>query len=316
MSDWYFLVAFLLLLYFRIIISFAPLCKRNNNPEKWLKLLNDDDMNDIEDNFLLDEYEVQELLPAIGLLDTMLAQEESRIKKMALPIIFGKAGKKVFSGDLAGLPHLLVGGASGMGKSNFLKCLISTLTRLRGSEADFTLFDPMEIEFHQWVKFKSCKVISEVKELTAFLDEILKLMKERRALFIKKNVVQLSEYNRLANTKKIKYKVLVVDEYAQVFSEPDVQKKLISLSQIGRKFGVHIVLATQRPDANVIHTQIRANFTECVAFGVRDEGNAKVLGAKGAHKIREKGVALVRSGPDLIKVKTPLFEALKEPLGF
>lgn len=238
-------------------------------------------------------------------LSDLKKSHSNEIRSKNLPIVVGKdmsTGDIVIE-DLAKMPHLLVGGATGRGKSNMMNTIIDTLDGC-ATMVDLILFDPSDVEFYKHRKREKVTLMKDDRE---FLEELLSVrveMERRKELFQNIEVVNIEAHN---NESKdfLAYKVIVIDEFAQIFDNEEIRKELSCIARLGRKFGIHLILGTQRPDSKIIDAQIRANIPVSIALGVRDKGNARVLNAPGAELLKKPGLAIF-AGSELLKVRTPL----------
>ena len=225
-------------------------------------------------------------------------------KEMAMPLYLGTdiAGAH-HTIDIASLPHLLVGGASGKGKSNFLTHLISTF--LERADVELVLLDGAQVEFAPFENEKGVSYASEFAQAKQLLEGLLEQMKEREVLLKEKGLVKLSQ---LTAEQRPPRQLLVVDEYATFSSsrfKSDFQDLLSELARKGRKCGIHLVLCMQRPDNTVLDMQVRSNLSASLAFGVADKKNAEILRAPGAEKLEKPGQAYFVFGTQRLLLQTP-----------
>lgn len=228
---------------------------------------------------------------------------------MGLPIDFGidtAGGRHVR--DLDKFPHLLIGGATGKGKTNFLCHLIQSL--LDGGKADIIVIDPEQVDLDEFAGHANVRFCCELEKATAVLDEVLEEMERRKELLVRAGVKKVEDLAS-KGIEGVRPIVVVIDELASFVEQKEFLKKLSHMARICRKYRIRIVGGTQRPDAKVIPEQIRANFPVTLAFAVRDRGNAQVLSAPGADKLEEPGVAYLVQGSKQILLKTPLFKSTK-----
>ncbi len=235
-------------------------------------------------------------------------------KDEVLPIYLGIGShdNKEYRTDLVKLPHLLVAGASGQGKSNFLNNVITGFSKLPKKLINMHLVDIKDLEFRDYENLVNTAVYNNAPSCIEMLrTQKEEMMKRLRTLKVNKCKSVLEFNNRYKNT--LPFTIIVLDEFASISTnkkEKEVFESLLKFfSNVGRAAGVHLILATQRPDAKVITGQIRANMGGIVAFRVANATNSRVvLGQKGAENLKEKGRCLFQSGVDLIEIQTPKFK--------
>lgn len=205
--------------------------------------------------------------------------------------------------DLSSMPHLLIAGATGSGKSIGLKTIItSILYKAKPDEVKFILIDPkrLELSIYDGIPHLYVPVICKAKQATLVLRALIKIMEERYEKFSKKMVRDIESYNKLAAKSssvsgegdKECYLVIVIDELADLMmvSSREVEESIIRLSQMGRAVGIHLILATQRPSVNVITGLIKANLPSRIAFQVLSKIDSRViLDVNGAENLIGKG---------------------------
>ena len=219
-------------------------------------------------------------------------------------------GKDIFGNplttDLASMPHLLVAGATGTGKSVFLNALLcSILMRSTPDDVKLLLVDPKMLEFslYQGIPHLIAEVVTNPKRAAAALLGVVGKMEERYRLMAQKGVRNIEQYNRAvakdlaANRpkpddeivpKKLPYIVVVIDELADlmIVAARDVEESLMRLAQMARAAGIHLVLATQRPSVDVLTGIIKANFPSRISFQVSSRTDSRtVLDANGAERL-------------------------------
>jgi S-DNA-T family DNA segregation ATPase FtsK/SpoIIIE len=233
-------------------------------------------------------------------------ETESRV-----PIALGKDifGNPV-TADLAAMPHLLVAGATGTGKSVFLNALLcSILMRATPDDVKLLLVDPKMLEFslYQGVPHLIAEVVTNPKRAAAALLGIVGKMEDRYRLMAQKGVRNIEQYNKaiakdLAQSrpkpddeivpKKLPYIIVVIDELADlmIVAARDVEESLMRLAQMARAAGIHLVLATQRPSVDVLTGIIKANFPSRISFQVSSRTDSRtVLDANGAERLLGQG---------------------------
>lgn len=236
---------------------------------------------------------------------------QSPVWKGAIPVPFGReAGGIATIHDLAAMPHLLVAGATGTGKSVFLNALITSILVTRAStDVRLAMVDMKGVELIQYanVPHMMWNVATEVDTAKTLLDKLILEMESRYNTFAKASVRSITEY-RL--TKKMPYIVLVMDELADLMEQDKkgTESRVLRLSQKSRATGIHIVMATQRPSVNIITGVVKANVPVKLAFTVSSQTDSRVIiGEKGAERLLSKGDALLQiPGKELVRVQAPL----------
>jgi S-DNA-T family DNA segregation ATPase FtsK/SpoIIIE len=223
-------------------------------------------------------------------------------------------GKDIFgnpvTSDLAAMPHLLVAGATGTGKSVFLNSLLcSILFRARPDEVKLLLIDPKMLEFsmYQGIPHLIADVVTNPKRAAAALTGIVRMMEDRYRVMAEKGVRNIAQFNRavardLAHAPPqpgdelvphpLPYVVVVIDELADlmIVAARDVEESLMRLAQMARAAGIHLVLATQRPSVDVITGVIKANFPSRISFQVSSRTDSRtVLDSNGAERLLGMG---------------------------
>ena len=197
--------------------------------------------------------------------------------------------------DLTKMPHLLIAGTTGSGKSVCLNCLIVSLMYKYGPEyLRFVMVDPKFVELSRYTGIPHMltpKTITAMNDALAAMDYLIAEMEARYQLFVTQGVDKISEYNKHINprlTQKMPYLVYIVDELADLMSsnKKEFEKKIMRLAQKGRAAGIHVVLATQRPDTNVITGTIKSNLPCRMALKVSSAYDSQtIVGGGGAEKL-------------------------------
>ena len=217
--------------------------------------------------------------------------------KGKLPLALGKdvTGTPVVS-DLTSMPHLLVAGATGSGKSVGLNSMIcSILYKASPADVRFLLIDPkrLELSVYEGIPHLLAPVVTDAKEAAARLRWIVGKMDERYRTLQLKQVRNIEGYNKVAGPdEKLPYWVVVVDELADLMlvSAGEVQTSLVRLAQIARAVGIHLIIATQRPSVDVVTGLIKANFPTRIAFQVASKVDSRtVLDGNGAEQLLGRG---------------------------
>ena len=243
-----------------------------------------------------------------------VAQKRS-IKKRdeTLPIYLGvgSSDNKHYRTDLAKLPHLLIAGASGQGKSNFLNNVITGFSKLPKKLIRMHLVDVKHVEFADYENLTNAQVYNDAPSCIEMLYAQKELMMKRLKTLKLNGCKSVLEFNSRYK-KPLPLIVIVLDEFANIPNKKEREEfndLLKFFSNVGRAAGVHLILATQRPDAEAITGQIRANMGGIVAFKVATAINSRVvLGVNGAESLAQRGRCLFKSGVELIEIQTPLMK--------
>ncbi len=275
---------------------------------------------------------------------SVIASQKFQQSKMQLPIAFGKTiSNETFVVDLAKMPHLLMAGATGQGKSVGLNAVLTSLLyKKHPAEVKFVLVDPKKVELTLFNKIErhylaklpdsedaiitdNTKVINTLNSLCIEMDNRYELLKNA---FCR----NIAEYNAKFKARKLNpndghqflpYIVLVVDEFADLImtAGKEVETPIARLAQLARAIGIHLIIATQRPSVNVITGIIKANFPARVAFRVTSKIDSRtILDGSGADQLIGRGDMLYTQGNDLIRIQcafvdTPEVEKITEFIG-
>lgn len=243
-------------------------------------------------------------------LSELIDTDEFRSKKQKTTICLGKdiAGAPVFS-DIESLPHLLIAGATGMGKSICIDTLIlSMLYKARPDEVKFILMDPKMVEFSKYngIPHLLVPVITDTKHAAGALSWALEEMNRRYELIAKAQVSNIAAYNEMvkANTslgETLPRIVIVIDEFADLMMEVrrPVEDLVQSLAQKARAAGIHLIISTQRPDVNVLTGTIRANIPARISFRVPSYIDSRTI-------IERTGAQTLLSGGDMLHTSSSL----------
>jgi S-DNA-T family DNA segregation ATPase FtsK/SpoIIIE len=235
--------------------------------------------------------------PSTVYLRDILLAREFKESKAALPLAFGRdaIGQPAVA-DLGTMPHLLVAGATGAGKSAGLNAMIcSILYRRTPAEARFLMIDPKRLELgvYDGIPHLLAPVVTDPKEAAGRLRWIVGRMDDRYKLLAAKAVRNIEGYNReVEPAERLPYWVIIVDELADLMmvSAGDVETSLARLAQIARAVGIHLVVATQRPSVDVITGLIKANFPARIAFQVATKVDSRtILDQNGAEQLLGRG---------------------------
>nr|CAA9296782.1 DNA translocase FtsK [uncultured Armatimonadetes bacterium] len=198
--------------------------------------------------------------------------------------------------DLAKMPHLLIGGSTGSGKSVCLNTMIcSLLYRASPREVKFLMIDPKKVELslYDGIPHLAAPVITNVKQAPSVFKQAIKEMEGRYDLFAKAGTRNLDGYNsRVSEEERLPYWVIIVDELADLMmqSGPEIETAICRLAQLARATGIHLVIATQRPSVNVITGTIKANISSRIAFAVNSAVDSRtILDMMGADRLIGRG---------------------------
>ncbi len=288
--------------------------------------------------------EVPNQTPEMVPMRNIIASEKFQNTTHDLPIALGKTiNNEIFIADLAKMPHLLMAGATGQGKSVGLNAiLVSLLYKKHPAQIKFVLVDPKKVELtlfnkierHFLAKLPNSEdaIITDNTKVIHTLNSLCIEMDNRYALLQDAQVRNIKEYNvkfinRKLNPneghKYLPYIVLVVDEFADLImtAGKEVETPIARLAQLARAIGIHLIIATQRPSVNIITGTIKANFPARIAFRVTSKIDSRtILDAGGAEQLIGRGDMLLSTGNDLIRIQcafvdTPEAEKITEFIG-
>ncbi len=245
-------------------------------------------------------------------LSEILNNSDFKKKEIKLPIALGKniSGAPVV-GDLASMPHLLIAGTTGSGKSVCINTIIlSLLYRHTPDRCKFILIDPkmLELSTYEGVPHLLCPVITEAKKAASVLGWVVKEMESRYRLMTREGVRNIDGYN-LKHKLPMPYIVVVVDEMSDLMlvAGKEIENYIQKLSQMARAAGIHIIMATQRPSVDVITGTIKANFPTRISFQVTSKIDSRtILGEQGAEQLLGKGDMLYMSSANrIVRIHAP-----------
>ena len=245
-------------------------------------------------------------------LSEILNNADFKKKEIKLPIALGKSisGKPVV-GDLASMPHLLIAGTTGSGKSVCINTIIlSLLYRHTPERCKFILIDPkmLELSTYEGIPHLLCPVITEAKKAASVLGWVVKEMESRYRLMTKEGVRNIDGYNT-KHKLPMPYIVVVVDEMSDLMlvAGKEIENYIQKLSQMARAAGIHIIMATQRPSVDVITGTIKANFPTRISFQVTSKIDSRtILGEQGAEQLLGKGDMLYMSSANrIVRIHAP-----------
>ncbi|MDP9079427.1 MAG: DNA translocase FtsK [Bacteroidota bacterium] len=271
--------------------------------------------------------EVPNQHPEMVSMRSVLSTEKYQNTTMDLPIALGKTiSNEVFIADLAKMPHLLVAGATGQGKSVGINAiLVSLLYKKHPAELKFVLVDPKKVELTLFRKIErhflaklpdeADAIITDTKKVVNTLNSLCIEMDQRYDLLKDAQVRNLKEYNdkfvhrKISDPEKHRYLpfiVLVIDEFADLMmtAGKEVEVPIARIAQLARAVGIHLVIATQRPSVNIITGTIKANFPSRLAFRVLSKIDSRtILDSGGADQLIGRGDMLLSTGSDLIRLQ-------------
>ena len=245
-------------------------------------------------------------------LSEILDKADFKKKDIKLPIALGKniSGTPII-GDLASMPHLLIAGTTGSGKSVCINTIIlSLLYRHTPEKCKFILIDPkmLELSTYEGIPHLLCPVITEAKKAASVLGWVVKEMESRYRLMTKEGVRNIDGYN-LKHKLPMPYIVVVVDEMSDLMlvAGKEIENYIQKLSQMARAAGIHIIMATQRPSVDVITGTIKANFPTRISFQVTSKIDSRtILGEQGAEQLLGKGDMLYMSSANrILRIHAP-----------
>ena len=271
--------------------------------------------------------EVPNSKPETVSMRSVLSSEKFQNSKYALPCAIGKTiSNETYVFDLAKMPHILMAGATGQGKSVGLNAIIASLLYSKHpSELKFVMVDPKKVELtlfnrierHYLAKLPDSEdaIITDVKKVVRTLNSLCIEMDTRYDLLKQAECRNIIEYNEKFKARKLlpteghrymPYIVLIVDEFADLIMTAgrEVESPIARLAQLARAIGIHLIIATQRPSVNVITGSIKANFPARIAFRVISAVDSKtILDQSGANQLIGRGDMLLSTGNDLVRLQ-------------
>lgn len=265
--------------------------------------------------------------PQIVSMQSVVASRKFQESKYDLPVVLGKTiTNEIFMFDLCKMPHLLVAGATGQGKSVGLNAVITSLLyRKHPSELKFVMVDPKMVEFgiysdlerHYLAKLPDADkaVITDCTKVIMTLNSVCKEMDDRYELLMKAHVRNIKEYNakfisRHLNPEKghkfMPFIVVIIDEFGDLIMQAgkEIETPIARIAQKARAVGIHMIIATQRPSTNIITGIIKANFPARMAFRVMQMVDSRtILDAPGANQLIGRGDLLFSQGGDTNRVQ-------------
>ncbi len=288
--------------------------------------------------------EVPNSKPETVSMRSVLASEKFQNTKFALPCAIGKTiSNETYVFDLAKMPHILMAGATGQGKSVGLNAIIASLLYCKHpSELKFIMVDPKKVELtlynrierHYLAKLPDSEdaIITDVRKVVRTLNSLCIEMDQRYDLLKSAECRNIIEYNEKFKARRLlpteghrflPYIVLIVDEFADLIMTAgrEVEAPIARIAQLARAVGIHLIIATQRPSVNIITGSIKANFPARIAFRVISQVDSKtILDQSGANQLIGRGDMLLSTGNDLVRLQcafidTPEVEAVTEFIG-
>ena len=277
-------------------------------------------------------------------MHSVISSKKFQESKMELPVALGKTiSNETFTVDLAKMPHLLMAGATGQGKSVGLNAVLTSLLyRKHPAEVKFVLVDPKKVELtlfnkierHYLAKLPDTEeaIITDTTKVINTLNSLCIEMDSRYDLLKTAMVRNIKEYNTKFKARKLNpenghrflpYIVLVIDEFADLImtAGKEVETPIARLAQLARAIGIHLIVATQRPSVNVITGIIKANFPSRIAFRVTSKIDSRtILDAPGADQLIGRGDLLYSGGNDITRIQcafvdTPEVEKITDFIG-
>lgn len=282
--------------------------------------------------------------PQIVSMQSVIASRRFQESTYDLPVALGKTiTNEIFMFDLCKMPHLLVAGATGQGKSVGLNAIITSLLyKKHPAEMKMVLVDPKMVEFniystiekHYLAKLPDAEkaIITDVSKVTQTLNSLTKEMDDRYELLMNAGVRNIKEYNEKFRKRRLNplkghrflpYLVIIIDEFGDLImtAGKEIEMPIARIAQKARAVGMHMVIATQRPTTNIITGTIKANFPARMAFRVTSQIDSRtILDMAGANQLIGRGDLLFSQGSDLVRIQcafvdTPEVEGIAQYIG-
>lgn len=282
--------------------------------------------------------------PQIVSMQSVIASRKFQESTYDLPVALGKTiTNEIFMFDLCKMPHLLVAGATGQGKSVGLNAIITSLLyKKHPAEMKMVLVDPKMVEFniysriekHYLAKLPDAEkaIITDVSKVTQTLNSLTKEMDDRYELLMNAGVRNIKEYNEKFRKRRLNplkghrflpYLVIIIDEFGDLImtAGKEIEMPIARIAQKARAVGMHMVIATQRPTTNIITGTIKANFPARMAFRVTSQIDSRtILDMSGANQLIGRGDMLFSQGSDLVRIQcafvdTPEVEGIAQYIG-
>lgn len=259
--------------------------------------------------------------PKLVLMRPVLSVEKFKNSTMKLPIVLGKSiSNEVIVDDLTTMPHLLIAGATGAGKSVAINVLLTSLLySKRPDEVKFVLIDPKRVELFQYQHLKNHflakfpgfdeQIVTDPEKAVMALKSVVREMETRYTLLEQCGVRNIGDYNK-KSSELLCYLVVVIDELADLMitAGREVEEPIIRLAQLARAVGIHLIVATQRPSVDIITGIIKANFPSRIAFQVASKVDSRtILDVSGAEQLLGNGDMLFQPAnlPKPIRIQCP-----------
>ncbi len=276
--------------------------------------------------------EVPNQNPQIVSMKSLINSPEFKNSKHDLPVVLGRTiSNQPYTLDLAKLPHLLMAGATGQGKSVGLNVIIASLLyKKHPAEIKFVMVDPKKVELSLYNKIERHflaklpdteeAIITDVRKVVATLNSLGIEMDQRYDLLKEAHVRNIKEYNKKFKERRLNpekghkflpYIILVIDEFADLImtAGKEIEMPIARLAQLARAVGIHLIIATQRPSVNIITGVIKANFPARVAFRVASRVDSRtILDTGGADQLIGRGDMLLSTGNEIIRLQCALIE--------
>jgi len=282
--------------------------------------------------------------PQIVSMQSVIGSRKFQESTYDLPVALGKTiTNEIFMFDLCKMPHLLVAGATGQGKSVGLNAIITSLLyKKHPAEMKMVLVDPKMVEFniysriekHYLAKLPDAEkaIITDVTKVTQTLNSLTKEMDDRYELLMNAGVRNIKEYNEKFRKRRLNplkghrflpYLVIIIDEFGDLImtAGKEIEMPIARIAQKARAVGMHMVIATQRPTTNIITGTIKANFPARMAFRVTSQIDSRtILDMSGANQLIGRGDMLFSQGSDLVRIQcafvdTPEVEGIAQYIG-
>jgi len=282
--------------------------------------------------------------PQIVSMQSVISSQRFKECSYDLPVALGKTiTNEIFMFDLCKMPHLLVAGATGQGKSVGLNAIITSLLyKKHPAEMKMVLVDPKMVEFniystiekHYLAKLPDAEkaIITDVTKVTQTLNSLTKEMDDRYELLMAANVRNIKEYNEKFRKRRLNplkghrflpYIVVIIDEFGDLImtAGKEIEMPIARIAQKARAVGMHMIIATQRPTTNIITGTIKANFPARMAFRVTSQIDSRtILDMSGANQLIGRGDMLFSQGSDLVRIQcafvdTPEVEGITQYIG-
>jgi S-DNA-T family DNA segregation ATPase FtsK/SpoIIIE len=276
--------------------------------------------------------EVPNIKPEIVSLKATFNNPKFQSNDMELPFVLGRTiSNEVYMADLTKMPHLLIAGATGQGKSVGINVIVTSLLyKKHPSQLKFVMVDPKKVELNLYQKIENhflarlpdndTSIITEVEQVVNTLNSLTAEMDARYMLLKEAHVRNIVEYNNKFTSRKLNpdkghrylpYIVLIIDELADLMMRAgkEVEMPIARIAQLARAIGIHLIIATQRPSVNVITGTIKANFPARVAYRVTSQIDSRtILDVKGAEQLVGKGDMLFSYGSDTVRIQCAFVE--------